>query len=431
MVKKGRRNGSVMMAAILVAVVLLIFSQIFIMVGISQKNATELFSRRVKAFYLADAGLDNTISWLRSQGTPPAGNSTTPWNNGTAQSLGAGIYNVSIIDLGLFGSGGVRRYKVTSVGTVQNVSRSLTNYVQVDNYARYLWFTDQESYQGSSVWFWSQDHLNGPTQTNGHFNIYGNPTFDGEADSVDDYIQFYNNGHSINSGNTTNPPYDTPNFNGGMNFGAAPTTMPKQAQALRSAAASGGLYLTGNTVITLNSNSTMTVTNSNKSWSNQNMALPANSALFVNNGTLTVSGVLNGRVTMGSSQDLIIPNNITYAHDPRTNSTSTDTMGLISEKDVVIDDGGPKNLEIDSCIMSMGKSFYLDNWDTVAAKGNLTVYGGIIQDERGPVGTFNADDGTKKSGYSKNYLYDSRLLASPPAFMPTTGDYVTLSWQEN
>ena len=75
--------------------------------------------------------------------------------------------------------------------------------------------------------------------------------------------------------------------------------------------------------------------------------------------------------------------------------------------------------------------FMLENYWVGPAKGTLTVYGGIIQDERGPVGTFNGSTGQKLSGYSKNYAYDSRLLSSPPPFMPTTGDYVTLAWEEN
>ena len=80
--------------------------------------------------------------------------------------------------------------------------------------------------------------------------------------------------------------------------------------------------------------------------------------------------------------------------------------------------------------MALDTSFVLENWRTVSPKGNLTVYGGIIQDERGPVGTFDGRSGTKLSGYSKNYSYDPRLITAPPPFMPTTGDYVTLSWEE-
>ena len=206
--------------------------------------------------------------------------------------------------------------------------------------------------------------------------------------------------------------------------------MPNQALNLRAASTNGGLRLTGNSTVVLNSDGTMNVTNSDKKWKNKSMAMPANGALFVNNGTLTISGTLNGRLTAGATSDVILPNNLVYANNPRTNPASADMLGIISESDVMIDDNAPTNLEIDASIMALSTSFMLENWSTVSPKGTLTVYGGIIQDQRGPVGTFNGSNGQKLSGYSKNYSYDPRMLATPPPFYPTTGDYITLSWED-
>jgi len=427
---KFNNKGVALISIYLVITVLLIFSSAFFSLAINQNHISDIFKRRIKAFNLAEAGLDNTIVWLRSQPTPPTGNRTDPW--GSIQNLGGGTYSVAITDLGVIGgSVNVRRYRVTSTGMYGSMNRVLVNYVQVDNYARYLWFTDREVFNGSNVWFWSQDRLNGPTHTNGHFNISGNPVFENEVRSVDDYIRFFNNGNNINLSQTTNLPYDIPDFQMGVQFGAEPTTMPKQALGLRAAAISGGLSLQGDTTIVLNNDGTMSVTNSKKKWNNYNMAIPGNGALFVNDGSLVISGVLNGKLTAGSSGDVIIRDNIVYADDPRTNPNSDDIMGIISESDVIIDDGAPSNLEIDACVMGMNTSFMFENWWIGPPKGTLSVYGGIIQDERGPVGTFNGMTGQKVSGYSKNYLYDPRLLSSPPPYMPTTGDYVTLSWEEN
>jgi len=427
---KGNR-GVALIATFLVITVMLIFSGVFVTVSINHNISADVFRRQTVTFNIAEAGLDHAVYWLRAQSAPPVGNYTNPW--GSAQNLGGGSYSVTITDLGVFGGAGsnVRRYRVTSTGSLGNITRTLSNYVQVDNYARYLWFTDREAFNGTTVWFWSQDHLNGPTHTNGHLNIMGNPVFDGNVSSADNYIRFYNNGNNINLSQTTNPPYDQPVFNQGVNFGAEPTTMPSQALNLRSFASSGGVALTGNTTVVFNDDATMNVTNSGKHWNNQNMALPANGALFVNNGDLTVSGTLNGRVTVGASRDVIIPNNLVYADNPQTNPDSDDTLGIISERDVMIDKNAPTNLEIDAIMMAMGSSFMLEDYWVGPAKGTLTVVGGIIQDERGPVGTFNGSTGQKVSGYSKNYLYDTRLLTSPPPFMPTTGDYITLSWEEN
>lgn len=424
------KKGIALIASFMAIAILLIYASAFVTASISQNITADLFKRRTKAFSLAEAGLDNALIWLRAQPSPPVGDRTNPW--GGVQSLGGGTYSVTIFDLGIIGgSTNIRRYRVLSTGTFANVNRVLMNFVQVDNYARYLWFTDSESYDGTNVWFWTQDHLNGPTHTNGHFNIYGDPVFEDEARSVDDYIRFYNNGNNINLSQFTNAPYDEPDFQQGVDFGTEEIVMPNQALSLRSAATSGGLWLRGNSTVVLNSNGTMNVTNSQKGWNNRNMALPANGAIFVNNGNLTVSGTLNGRLTVGSSQDVRIPSSVVYADDPRINPNSDDALGIIAERDVVIDDNASYNLSIQGCVMAMSTSFMMEDWWVGPPKGTLTVYGGIIQEERGPVGTFNGMNGTKVSGYSKDYSYDPRLLSNPPPFMPTTGDYIVLSWEEN
>jgi hypothetical protein len=432
---RDKKGAAALIAVYMVLMVLSIFTAAFLSRSIYQNRAVMFFKKYTQAFNLAESGLDRALNWLRAQASPPIGNYTDPW--GGVQSLGAGIYSAVITDLGAPGVvPGIRRYRVTSTGTVESVSRVLTSYIQTDNYARYIWFTDREDYDGTNVWFWTQDTLNGPTQTNGHFNIAGDPTFNGEVGSVDDYIRFFNNGNNVNLGETSNPPYDNPNFLGGMTFGSEQCNMPSQALNLRTASTNGGLRLQGDTTVVLNANSTMNVTNSIKGWTNKNMALPANGALFVDSdnrgrgGSLTISGTLSGRLTAGCKRDLVIPTNLIYAVDPRINPASTDTLGLISEEDVVISHSAPTNMEIDGAVMSLHTSFMLADWWEGPAKGTLTVFGGIIQDERGPVGTFNGQTGQKISGYSKSYSYDARLLSNPPPFFPTTGDYITLSWED-
>ena len=436
--KSKNRRGVVLVAFYMVMTVLSIFAAQFVSRAIYQNNSVITFNKKAQAFNLAESGLDKAIAWFRTQDAPPVGNKNNPWGGG-AQNLILGTYSVAITDLGNpAGSTTIRRYRVASTGTVGNINKVLTNYVQTDNYARYIWFTNRETYNNNNVWFVSQDTLNGPSHTNGHFNIYGNPTFTGEVHSVDDYIRFYNNGNNINLGQATNPPYDIPNFQNGINFGADYFAMPSQALNLRTASTNGGLRLLGDTNVVLNSNGTMDVTNDKNGWNNHNMPLPANGALFVacdgskcrSGASLTVSGTLNGRLTVGAQYDVLIPNSVVYKSDPRTNPASTDTLGIISERDIIISDNAPNNLEIDGSIMALETSFMMNNWWVGPPKGTLTVYGGIIQDQRGPVGTFNSVTGQKASGYSKSYSYDPRLLSNPPPFFPTTGDYITLSWED-
>jgi hypothetical protein len=423
------KKGAALIATYLAIAILLAFGSYVIEVSNSQNSAANTFKRQAQAVSIAEAGLDRALLWLRTQGTPPTGTIAPISQNIPPTGTALGSFTVTLTDLGSpGGSASIRRYRVRSVGTIGSTVQTVTNYLQTDNYARYIWFTDTESYQGTNVWFWDQDHLNGPTHTNGHFNIKGDPVFDGEVRSVDNYIRYYNNGSNINSSNLSNPPYDVPVFGDTVTLGSDSINMPTQALNLRAASTNGGLRLTGNSTVVLNANGTMNVTNAARGWTNYNMALPGNGALFVRDGNLNLSGTLSGRLTVGSSRDIIITNNILYANDPRLpGSTSTDTLGIIAESDVIIDEDAPDDLEIDASIMTLNTSFMLEEWWTNGARGTLSVFGGIIQKQRGPVGTFSGT--TKVSGYSKDYNYDVRLLSSPPPFVPTTDDYITLSWE--
>jgi hypothetical protein len=422
----NNQKGAALITVFMAIAVLLAFGGYVIDISNSQNSAANTFVKQAQAISIAEAGLGRALVWLRLQGTPPQGNIASITQNLPLTGPALGSYTVTFTDLGpVAGSTIIRRYRVKSTGIIGTTSQTVTTYFQPDNYARYIWFTNSESYQGTDVWFWDQDSLNGQTYTNGHFNIKGNPVFGGDVVSVDDYLRYYNNGNNINSSNLSNPPYDLPNFQDTVTLGSDPIKMPTQALNLRTASTNGGIRYNGDTTISLNSTGTMTVTNGGHTY--KNIALPGNGALFVNNGNLNVSGTLSGRLTVGASEDINITSNITYAHDPRQpGSTSTDTLGIISEGDVVIT-ASNNNLEIDASVMALNTSFLLNNWWTGGARGTLTVFGGIIQNQRGPVGTFNGN--IKISGYSKSYNYDTRLLSSPPPFVPTTGDYIPLSWE--
>jgi hypothetical protein len=56
---------------------------------------------------------------------------------------------------------------------------------------------------------------------------------------------------------------------------------------------------------------------------------------------------------------------------------------------------------------SLDGRFYVQNYSQGTYKGVLSVYGGIIQNWRGCVGTFSGT--TPQTGYTKNYVYDKRF----------------------
>jgi len=418
------KKGIILITAYMVIAVLGIIGGAFISRSISEIRIAEREKNSIQAFYLAEAGIDYILDRLRKTGTT-SGEKTSTLSNIGSYSCEWSLSNNVI--------------SAESTGTVNDVSRIIQVDILPDTFARYLYFTNTEHFRWMGwylpVWFSTEDSVEGPLQTNGHLHIAGNPAFSDPnyhkpVKSEDNFITYMNGGSPRDKTTLSNPPYDYPTFQDGAQLGVEQVPLPSKALDLRTAAVHDGLMLTGPTTIVLKNNGTMDVTNSNKKWVNYNIPLPENGAVFVDGGNVTVYGTLNGQLSIGTNRDIIITNNVLYNTNPRTNPESTDVLALIAERNVVISESAPYNLEIDASIMALGDSFVLENWWNAPIKGTLTVLGGIIQKERGPIGTFDPYTNQKTSGYSKNYIYDARLLQNPPPFYPTTGDYTISNWRE-
>jgi hypothetical protein len=144
-------------------------------------------------------------------------------------------------------------------------------------------------------------------------------------------------------------------------------------------------------------------------------------------------------VSGDSGKDIHITNNLQYKTEPDATKPATHssnlraaTLGVVAE-DIILDSSTPAELTIDGVLLAGGEntangSFY--NADYAGKKkNNLNVLGGVIQKKRGPVGTFNPSSNTLKTGYNKNYRYDTRMVDNPPPFFPTTGQFDVKSWQ--
>lgn len=424
------KKGIVLITSYIVIVVLTILGAAFMSRSISEIRIAEREKNYVQALYIAESGIDYAIKRLRDGVS--SGQDSTTLNDSTNNPIG--YYNCAWNRIGTSS-----KWEATSSGFVGDTERKIRVELQPDTFARYLYFTNDEHFHWQwlkiAVWFTTGDLLGGPLQTNSHFHISGDPAFSDTSfhlpvKSEDGYITYMNGGWTINSTAPSNAPTDNPDFQEGLLLGADRAPFPSKALDLRTAAVHDGIMLTGPTTIVLKDDGTMDVTNPHQGWTTENIALPENGALFVNGGDLTVSGTLNGQLSVGTNRSIIVPDNILYNNDPRTDPSSTDTLAIIAERDVVISENAPYNLEINASVMALGNSFTVEEYWESPAKGTLTVYGGIIQDERGPVGTFNSGTNEKVSGYSKNYQYDARLMTNPPPFYPTTGDYVLASWQE-
>lgn len=87
------------------------------------------------------------------------------------------------------------------------------------------------------------------------------------------------------------------------------------------------------------------------------------------------------------------------------NHESDDFLNLVSFNDVVVKEKR-KNMKIFASIYAFDGSFYVEGYDRGEPKGELTIFGSLMQYVRGPVETF----------YRKNYIYDWRILKGISVF---------------
>lgn len=167
---------------------------------------------------------------------------------------------------------------------------------------------------------------------------------------------------------------------------------------------------------------------------------PATNGVIYVNGTVGVSGVLRGNVTLYATGDIVILDDVRYATDPGDPS-SPDLLGLIAGHDIVVADNAfntpqsigasykslddSPDLFVHGILMALGSQFRVQNYGSgptnasscdgvTNGRGCLYVTGGIIQAIDGFVGS------TSGTGFRKRYLFDRRARRLTPPHFPST-----------
>jgi hypothetical protein len=91
------------------------------------------------------------------------------------------------------------------------------------------------------------------------------------------------------------------------------------------------------------------------------------------------------------------------------NTQETSSLNLVAINNVRV---GKKltNMKIFASLFAFDGSFTVDGYNTGSSSEQLFVFGSIMQNYRGPVGTFNPRTGETLTGYYKTYAYDPRIL---------------------
>jgi len=327
--------------------------------------------------------------------------------------------------------------------------------------------------------FQPYDDIAGPLHTNDEIEVDCGSPAPRLGDSVDDVIEtsglgripttpanpdagwFGCNAPDVNFSSAATPSSTL----GTWRARAAPLTLPPTNSALKHDTRAAYRFK-GTTTIAMRG-TTMRVTGTRDDGtvlSGSDVAIPADGVVFVSNngacsdytavhsaaapatcGNLVLSGDYAANVTFTAENDILVAGNIT-----RTASGSPFLLGLIATNYIRVDHpvtgcspaspvtcnyitgctngaATPTNVSIEAAILSLTRSFIVDNWFCGASLGTLRVYGAIAQMYRGPVVRTNTGPTSSTTGYPvKDYTYDTKLkYRAPPYFL----DPVQAQWR--
>lgn len=382
-----------------------------------------------QAFYVAEAGMERAAAWVAA----PNDESKTFTGN-----FGDGSYVAKVTVQSL--SAGEIGYEIASVGTVDGTSRTVTvRGLQRLSWARYALWYDQDPhnlYIGAgdtfSGRFYSRPQLR---FTNSGINTRGQAHF---LDNV------WTVATTISKQSGAEPIFDKQLFMG-VEAQVISTVDFNELQAHALKPGGSGLLLTGDATIVMDG-ATMKITNGEREWTDEVVAIPTNAIVYVKGGTytkktydkmgkvtsskqvtepgdITVSGPkgMKGQMTLVSDRDIKIVDHIKYKTDPMNNPDANDKLGLIAKRDTLIQKAAPNNVFVYAHIFCRDGGFGVYEYNKGSYRGTLTIYGGIANLIRNPVAT-----GTS-TGYTKDYIYDGRFAHSPPPYYPRLTDQ--LEWE--
>ena len=442
----GNKKGFSLLITLSVMFVLILIAIPYISVTSNELRLSARNHDAMQAYYLTEAGVARQLLRLK-QGimtTIDEDYSGIPKSSGNTPHLTTGITQL------VAGAYALPAYKITATGTCnKTIKRVSATFAQV-SFASNLICTGDSLVYVSHKYFpsWPQgwygsyyvtDNVySGVMHSNNSFYIAGCPTFKGPVLNYMPTLVYYNGG----------PPIDSPIFEQTVTLGVPKLIMPNFTNMLNNiqtaatnADPAQNWNLTGDTTITLLNNGTMSVINFAKYGNTSAHAapLPAAHAIYVRNGTTSVSGVLSGQLTIACEQDIKITNDITYNVSPVTysgtppvaaiNPSCTDMLGLVSSQSMVMAKPTAGDVTVDAYLVALGDSSFVTQGGDVGVKGKLNIVGGLTANHETALGSFSGT--TIYSGYHENYTYDTRLpLTMNPPYFPAAVDVVGTQYRK-
>ena len=324
--------------------------------------------------------------------------------------------------------------EIVSTGTYHNTSSEIRITIAPSNFSEYAYYSTYEkgSPGGGPIWWTGKDTVWGPFHTQDRLRVYRHPSFLGKHTSHRKKIQYYNSKKK-----------DKPVITGIYEPGKSVIIPDHSVEDLESNADLNGYKFTGNDTVYLNFQRDSLLYrfsyNGTDSVLNLSTAAP-NGLIYAKDCVVRLKGTVKGQYTLGCSSSsastgkgtVWLDDNIVYETNPLVDPSSTDLFGIVAENYVYITDNYANNhtggIDIQASIFSEKWGFGAYDHAGRPIGGDINLLGGIQQNYRQPVGTFGS--GGIKSGYTKQYRFDSRLEFISPPFYPGTGGFKLVSWFE-
>ena len=443
-------SGSTLVVVMIFAIIMLISAMAIMEIGAQDAALAVRDVRASQAFYNAEAGAERGEAWLRGQSSYPTV-LTEPFSD-DPETFAGGLYHIVITP---DASGARTIYTVTSYATVYayaaaDTNRTRSKAIEVDltpsAFTDYLYYTNSDVGPGSPGYFRTGDVVDGPIHINDMLAVWGSPTFEHEIRTSATEIYYYNDGSPIQTSELDNAPCDIPDFQEGIQLGAAtiPWLDESDLNTLKSLA---GLSLSNQELVFGRDDGSgpmlgyVSHSNIDKDiWTD--VELSSFNGLIYVNGTCLVSGIVDGQATIVSNTSISILDDLVYAGSDANGPLPDcdDILGLVASVSVSVADNAANGSDcvVHAHMMSMNNQASLvDNYAAGAPRGTLTIHGGLAQDKWGPTGTGYYDDQEEfhlLTGYERDFHYDWRLRQILPpgydAVIFSGGGFNRLVWRE-
>jgi hypothetical protein len=135
--------------------------------------------------------------------------------------------------------------------------------------------------------------------------------------------------------------------------------------------------------------------------------------------TLSVQGVVRGKVLIYSPHKIVVEGDVTYAHDPRKSLEAPDYLGIVCDRYIEVAPPGvtgPGDLEIHAAIFA-GRRFVVTNINHPRV-ATLRIYGSLA------AGSLSASE----PRYATKIEYDDRFERRRPPGFPSTNRFEVDGW---